>query len=110
MNKINMSALIVICCVTVFFGSIACKKKATVNCSNGQLCIQNKAGKVVHYGWDTGGGQYTDSIMPNGSACKNVGQVEVSSTTSITPTTYFYSDRGNYAITVSTCNQTQIIN
>lgn len=108
MKKINISALVIMCCITVFLG-ISCKKKATVNCNNAQLCIQNKSGVVVHYGWDTGGGMYTDSIMPNASACKSVGQVEVSSTTNITPTTYFFSDRGNYAITVSSCNQTQIL-
>ena len=108
MKKISMGALLLMC-IIVFLGFISCKKKATVNCSNAQLCIQNKSGVVVHYGWDTGGGMYTDSIMPNASACKSVGQVEVTSTTSITPTTYFYSDRGNYAITVSSCNQTQIL-
>jgi hypothetical protein len=86
----------------------ACKKP--INCSNAQLCIQNKSGRVVHFDWNGGAGQYNDSIMPNASACKNVGQVTVNNTTTSTPTTYFYSDRGNYAITVSECNQSQIIN
>jgi hypothetical protein len=79
-----------------------------VNCSNAQLCIQNQSGKVVHYQFDQQPG-YTDSIMPGGSACKYVGKVVVNSTTSQTVTTWFYSDRGNYAITVSQCSQTQII-
>ena len=90
------------------FCSTSCKKP--INCSNAQLCIQNKSTKVVHFDWNGGARQYNDSIMPGGSACKYVGQVTVNNTTTSTPTTYFYSDRGNYAITVSECNQSQIIN
>lgn len=88
--------------------SSSCAKKATVNCSNAQLCVQNKSTKVVHFAWNSS--MYNDSIMPNGSACKYVGQVTINNTTTQTPTTNFNSDRGDYLITVRECNQSQIIN
>ena len=103
-----MKAIFLVFFGCVIFAAISCSKGKNVNCSNAQICVQNKSGKVVHYAWDSN--MFTDSIMPNGSACKYVGQVVVTNTTTQTPTTYFYSDRINVAITVNTCNQVQVIN
>jgi hypothetical protein len=107
-NLLKKALLVAIPFAGIIFLQESCAKSNNVNCSNAQLCIQNQSGKVVHYAFNQQPG-YTDSIMPNGSACVYVGQVVVNNTTTTTPTTYFYSDRGNYAITVTQCNQTQII-
>jgi hypothetical protein len=107
MKKIFIAA----CAMSVVcVGSICCSKSANVNCNNAQLCIVNKHGKVVHFGWNTGAFQYNDSIMPNGSACTNVGPVKINSTTNETESIWFYSDDGNYEITVNQCSATQILN
>jgi hypothetical protein len=95
----------------VSFVLISCSKSSSsnVNCSNAQLCIVNHHGKVIHYSWNVQG-VYLDSIMPNGTVCTSVGQVTVNSTTTQTPTVWFYSDDGNYQITVNQCSVTQAIN
>lgn len=83
----------------------SCEKK--IEC-DATLCIKNISSTVVHYSW--GSSVYTDSILPGASACVNVGPIEVSSTSTSTPTWYFESDHGNYAITVDECAENHEIN
>lgn len=94
--------------ITYIFSSIlvvSCKKYP--QCDNAQLCVKNIGNKVIHYAWNTSG--LSDSIMPGGSACTNVGKMNADPNNSETPTTYFYSDHGNYAITVNECNEVKDI-
>jgi hypothetical protein len=91
----------------ILFCFISCKKP--INCSNAQLCVQNKVGKVVHYNFNGTAGQYLDSIMPNASACIYVGQVIEKNGTDESEWVYFFSDQGNYVIEVNTCNQIRVL-
>jgi hypothetical protein len=96
--KTNTFLLIIFFALTI----ASCKKNVSCDAS---LCVKNIGHDTIHYSW--GSSAYTDSLLPGQSGCTAAGHIEVSGGSSSTPTLYFESDHGNYAITVDECEETR---
>ena len=81
-----------------------------IHCNSAQVCIGNLTRDTIFYGWNCN--YYTDTLLPNKSACINIGPVNVvydKTTGELTSkqsyTEMLNSSRGSWFINVETCNR-----
>ncbi|MCF8256424.1 MAG: hypothetical protein K9J06_02660 [Flavobacteriales bacterium] len=72
-------------------------------CDDAQLCVRNMGTDTIYYCW--GCNYYADTLLPNGSACINVGPVSSSQYTYIN----FQYDLASYDILVDKCEVESVI-
>jgi hypothetical protein len=83
--------------LTAIFTS--CEKP--IDCDNATLCVKNVGSDTIYYCW--GCNSYNDTLPPGRAACKNVGEIYVSSSREQTQEVPFETSNANYYFTVDKC-------
>lgn len=72
-----------------------------IECDDAQFCIVNNGNDTIKYSWESS--YYTDTLFPNSKACRSVGYIHISRTSSSYKTIMLNSTKGNYYYDVTDC-------
>ena len=91
----------------LFLASLIYSCSKEIECDDAQFCIVNNSNDTIRYGWGTN--YYTDTLFPHSKACKNVGYIHISRTSSSYKTIQLSSTKGDYFFDVTDCYYEKVL-